>query len=142
MGTRTGAVGTAWSIAPVQTISPMRRRIIPLLSLVLVGCQSPNTPNTPNKRYDKLVVKSAQWAVHDARVCMFFGDNLTKQPYLIACWHSADGKDFFNRNNEPNDHFYVVDIDVPNEAYQRLSEGHNEKLYCTRDSDTHLLCVH
>lgn len=137
VGTPTGTVGTAWSIAAAQTIAPMRKRIVLLLFLVLVDCQS------PNKRYDKLVVKSAQWTGHDAaRVCMFFGDNWTKQPYLIACWQSEDGKDLYNRNDEPNDHFYVVDIDVPKEAYRRIAEGHNEKLYCTKDTDTHLLCVH
>jgi len=111
------------------------RQIVFLLALVLVGCQS------PNKKYHKIVVKSAEWTGHDARVCMFFGDNLIKQPHSIACWQSEDDTDFYNRDDEPNDHFYVVDIDVPKEAYQRLSEGHNEKLYCTKDTDTHLLCV-
>ena len=87
---------------------------------------------------------STEWS-GDAKICAFsgLGNGALNDG---GCWETEGmGKDgsmeYYNRDDRLNDHTYIMSVEVPTDAYQRLSEGHNAKFYCTKDSEAHLVCI-
>ena len=103
-----------------------------IVLLILSGC---------SKRpvFHGLTVKAMEWPVHDTRVCVFFGQGPTTNP-IVGCLENEDGSSYFNNNDRQPDHLYLVDLDMPKEKYQTISEGRNVVVHCIRDSYTHIAC--
>jgi hypothetical protein len=89
--------------------------------------------------YHNLIVKAANWPLHATKVCAFFG--ISPKSATVGCWDNEDNENFYNRGNHENDNLYRFDVDMPKEIYERLSQGHNAKLYCVRDSYTRMSCA-
>jgi len=86
-----------------------------------------------------LVKATTEWQVYDTRVCEFFPRGPTSNP-SAGCWENEDNGSYFNKDDRESDHLYVMEVDMPKDKYQCLSEGHNTVLQCIRDADTHLAC--
>jgi len=110
-----------------------------VLPLVLVGCGH-------TKTFHKVVVHSTEWS-GDAKICNFFGvgDGGLND---AGCWETEEvgldsDMEYYNRDDHLNDHTYIMDVEVPTDAYQRLSDQKDtmQKFYCTKDGKAHLLCI-
>jgi hypothetical protein len=108
------------------------RTIFLLLCTALAGCKQASIFHDVN-------VKATEWSVHDTKVCYFFGRDNNSNPD-VGCWENESGTEAFNKDDRENDHMYLVNVEVPKDIYKRLSGGHNAKLHCVRDADTHLHC--
>jgi hypothetical protein len=51
-----------------------------------------------------------------------------------------DNGSYSNKDDRESDQLYLMEVDMPKDKYQRLSEGHNAVLVCVRDTNSHLAC--
>jgi hypothetical protein len=104
--------------------------IVPLL--LLSSCNE-------HPAFPALLVKATEWQVYDTRVCEFFIGGPASNPGA-GCWENEDNGSYSNKDDRESDQLYLMEVDMPKDKYQRLSEGHNAVLVCVRDTNSHLAC--